>query len=129
MTLESIGFAFGRPYEGVGPGKRRTAEGIGAGSTINELLDAYGRPAETSVEGRGGGARSVPSGKTDRAAPVRHLYRSADKAVTTYFVVESDEVVRMALGRPAAIEKFLLKKPPEAAPAPGPAAPETPSQP
>jgi len=110
MTLESIGFTFGQPYEGIEPGVRRTVAGIGAGSSVNDLLGTYGRPAETSVESRGGGSRPARPGAPDPDAPVRHLYRSADSAVTTYFVVHGSEVVRMALGRPSAIERFLLKK-------------------
>lgn len=110
MTLESIGFNFGPMYEGVGPGRRRTVEGIGTGSSVNELLGTYGRPAESTVER----ALDAPPPKPGDPAPerqVRHIYKSADGSVTTYFVVQGSDVVRMVIGRPAAIGKNLQKGP------------------
>lgn len=117
MTIESIGFNFGGEYEGVKATRRRTAEGIGSGSTVNDLLGAYGRPAETAPEGRRGTpAPQAPA--PDRKAPVRYLYRSADATIATYFVVEGSLVTRMAMSRPASVERWLMKRP-----APGPGTP------
>jgi len=128
MTIESIGFNFAGLYEGVEATGRRTADGIGAGSTVNELLGAYGRPAETAPEGRRGALAPQPAAP-DRNAPVRYLYRSADATIATYFVVEGSRVMRMAMSRPASVERWILKRAepaqpaPGSAPAPGPAAP------
>ena len=116
MTIESIGFNFGAPYEGVLGGRRRTVEGIGGGSTVNDLLGSYGRPTGTSTEGPEGWPSRRKSTADDPGAPVRHHYQSADGTVTTYFVIEGHEVVRMAITRPAEMEKHLSKRPPAGAP-------------
>jgi hypothetical protein len=120
MIIESIGFNFGAPYEGVQKGRRRTVEGVGSGSTINDLLGSYGRPSETSTEGPQGWPTRRKSRTDDPNAPVRHHYQSADGTVTTYFVVEGHEVVRMAISRPAEMEKHLSKRPQAGAPQGGP---------
>ena len=109
MTVESIGFNFSDVYEGVAPGKRRTLEGIGRGSTVNELLGTYGKPAQTTPEKR------TPADKAGEER-VRHIYRSADGAVTSYFVVEGSRVLRLAMSRTASLQRFLLKRDPGSAP-------------
>jgi hypothetical protein len=109
MTIESIGFNFAGEYEGVKETRRRTAEGIGTGSTVNDLLGTYGRPAETSPESRHGALS--PQKTPDPNAPVRYLYRNSDATITTYFVVEGSLVTRMAMSRPAAVERYILKRP------------------
>jgi hypothetical protein len=118
MTVESIGFNFAEPYEGVPPGSNRTVEGIGAGSNVNELLEAYGKPAESSSEAHHGTIAPVApgQGKTGPAERIRHLYRSEDGQVATYFIVEGSRVLRMAMSRPASVQRFVLKPPAGGAP-------------
>jgi hypothetical protein len=127
MTIESIGFNFAGEYEGVKESKRRTAEGIGSGSTVNDLLGTYGRPAETAPEKRHG--TLSPQVAPDRNAPVRYLYRSADATITTYFVVEGSQVTRMAMSRPASVERWILKRPGPTPPAAPPGPEHPPAQP
>lgn len=115
MTIESIGFNFAGVYEGVEATRRRTVEGIGTGSTVNELLEAYGKPAEAAPEGRRG-ALTPQSAAPDRNAPMRYLYRNSDATIATYFVVEGAQVSRMAMSRPASVERWILKR---AEPGPG----------
>jgi hypothetical protein len=122
MTVESIGFTFGEAYEGVAGGKRRTREGIGDGSTVNDLLAAYGRPAESFPE-KTPGSLSPQSGKIDPNAPMRYLYRNEDRSVTTYFIVQGSQVLRMVTSRPALIDRFVLKRPLQEAPQGQPAQP------
>jgi len=117
MTIESIGINFAEAYEGVPASTRRTVEGIGAGSNVNELLEIYGKPAESGPEDRRSQLMPAPSGAAAPSGRVRHIYRSADGTVTTYFVVEGSRVLRMAMNRPATIGRFILK-PPAAAPPP-----------
>lgn len=117
MTIESIGFNFAEAYEGVPASTRRTVEGIGAGSNVNELLEIYGKPAESGPEDRRSPLMPAPPGAVAPSGRVRHVYRSADGTVTTYFVVEGSRVLRMAMNRPATIGRFILK-PPAAAPPP-----------
>jgi hypothetical protein len=109
MTVESIGFNFAEPYEGIPPGTWRTVEGIGGGSNVNELLQAYGKPADTKPEKRKAPAAGAPE-------RVRHVYRSRDGAVTSYFVVDGSRVLRLAMSRNASIERYILKRAPVSAP-------------
>ena len=130
MTLESIGFNFEGRYEGVEAGTRRTVEGIGAGSTVNDLLGIYGRAEQILSEGRSaapgsrGGAPPV-----DPNAPTRYVYKSKDGTVTSYFVAQGAAVVRLAMTRSASAGRYLLKRPPAPDPNQPPAAPGTPSAP
>ncbi|HEV8122377.1 MAG TPA: hypothetical protein VGQ67_15390 [Candidatus Polarisedimenticolia bacterium] len=112
MTVESIGFNFSEPYEGIPPGTWRTVEGIGGGSNVNELLEAYGKPSDTSPEKHKGPAAGAPE-------RIRHLYRSQDGAVTSYFVVEGSRVLRLAMSRTASIERYLIKRGQGSGSAPG----------
>jgi hypothetical protein len=117
MTIESIGFNFEGTYEGVAAGKRRTAEGIGPGSTINEMLGTYGKPAETASEKRHGtlapkpGAGGAAPPAPDPADPTRFIYHSADGGTVTYFVVKDAMVVRMVMNRLESIKKYLMDAP------------------
>jgi len=127
MTIESIGFNFAGEYEGVKTSTRRTTEGIGSGSTVNDLLGIYGRPAETSPESRHG--MMSPQKTPDPNGPVRYLYRSTDATITTYFVVEGSLVTRMAMSRPAAVERWILKRPVPIPPGARPGPEHPPAQP
>jgi hypothetical protein len=113
MTVESIGFNFAEPYEGVQPGASRTVEGIGTGSNVNELLEAYGRPAESGPEAHHAGVAPVmpAPGKTEAPERIRHLYRSEDGQVATYFIVEGSRVLRMAMSRPASVQRYVVRPP------------------
>ncbi|HYV84689.1 MAG TPA: hypothetical protein VFB49_02160 [Patescibacteria group bacterium] len=116
MTIESIGFNFEGTYEGVAAGRRRTVEGIGPGSTINDMLGTYGKPAETASEKRHvsltpsqpqGGAGAPPA----PADPTRYIYHSADGGTVTYFVIKDAMVVRMVINRLESIKKHLMDAP------------------
>jgi hypothetical protein len=113
MTIESIGFNFEGTYEGIAAGKRRTAEGIGPGSTINDMLGTYGKPAETASEKRHGNLAPKPGAgdaapTPDPADPTRFIYHSADGGTVTYFVVKDAMVVRMVMNRLESIKKYLM---------------------
>jgi len=119
MTIESIGFTFAQPYEGVAAGRRRTREGIGAGTTVNEMLEAYGRATDIKIE-RPKSQRGDNQAAPDPAALSQYLYRSEDGSVSTYFVVQGANVLRMAMSHPAMVERYILKRPPPDAPATDP---------
>jgi len=132
MTIESIGFNWQGTYEGVKAGTRRTAEGIGPGSNVNELLEAYGKPAEIAQESRKGALAQNTAPGPD--ATLRYLYRSADATAATFFIVKGSDVMRMATSHPASVERYILKKGPASGPAPAapavpPAKPKPPQQP
>ena len=119
MTVESIGFAFAQPYEGVAAGKRRTREGIGAGTTVNEMLESYGRAADITIE-QPKTSRSDGRTAPDPDALSRYLYRNEDGSVSTYFVVQGADILRMAMSHPAMVERYILKRPPPDSPAADP---------
>jgi hypothetical protein len=119
MTIESIGFTFAQPYEGVAAGRRRTREGIGAGTTVNEMLEIYGRASDIKIE------RPKSQHGDNQPAPApdalsQYVYRSEDGLVSTYFVVQGANVLRMAMSHPAMVERYVLKRPPPDAPATDP---------
>ena len=128
MTVESIGFNWVGTYEGVKAGTRRTSEGIGPGSNVNELLEAYGKPADIAQETRKGAL--APNQAPGPDATLRYLYRSADATAATFFIVKGSQVTRMATSHPASVERFILKKDRESGSAPKvtlvPTAPATP---
>jgi hypothetical protein len=119
MTIESIGFTFAKPYEGVAGGRRRTREGIGAGTTVNEMLEVYGRASDIKVE-RPKSQRGDGPAAPDPDALSQYIYRSEDGSVSTYFVVQGANVLRMAMSHPAMVERYVLKRPPQDAPATDP---------
>lgn len=124
MTVESIGFNWVGAYEGVQSGNRRTKEDIGAGSTVNELLEAYGKPADIAQESRKGSLS--PQQPPGPDATLRYLYRSADATSATFFIVKGSQVMRMATSHPASVDRYILKR--GAAPATAaPAAPQAPA--
>jgi len=125
MTVESIGFNWVGAYEGVRAGNRRTREDIGPGSNVNELLEAYGKPADIAQETHKG--TLAPQQAPGPDAMLRYLYRSADSTAATFFIVKGSQVMRMATSHPASVERYILKKGQAPAPAPkGTAAPATP---
>jgi hypothetical protein len=116
MTIESIGFNFEGTYEGIAAGKRRTTEGIGPGSTVNDMLGTYGKPAETASEKQHGNltppqARGGAAAAPAPADPTRYIYHSADGGTVTYFVVKDTMVVRMVINRLESIKKHLMDAP------------------
>src|SRR2546422_7394017 len=50
LKLASVGFNLDGVHEGMTEGRFRTSKGIGKGSTVNDLLEAYGEPAEILAE-------------------------------------------------------------------------------
>lgn len=113
LTLASVGFNFDETYEGVQAGDYRTREGIGRGSTVNDLLGTYGPPETVAGERSPSSAlrRSSPPG--DRDGPKKYTYASPDGKVKTYIVVEGYRVMRLVVNDLAPLKQYLLKTPPE----------------
>ena len=112
LRVASVGFNFEETYQGVSEAGYRTNKGIGKGSTVNDLLEAYG-PAEI------GGERSQPpalrrrSPPEDPNAPRKYQYASPDGSVKTYFVVEGARVLRVVINHLAPLDKHILKNRPK----------------
>ena len=130
--VASAGFNLDGVYEGMREGLYRTAEGIGKGSTVNDLLAAYGQPADIvdPSAGRGRG-RSAPA---PPGAPKLYQYPREDGAVTTSFVIQSDMVVRIVINDLEPLNRHILRRqspeaPPPAGATPPDPAPEAPQEP
>lgn len=106
----SVGFNFEGTYEGVGESGFRTIEGIGKGSTVNDLLGTYGR-AEITGEGPKNPLRlRRPNAPQDPNGPKKYLFASDDGSVKTYFQSEGALVVRMVINHIDLIDRYLLKR-------------------
>jgi len=46
LKIASVGFNVDGVHNGVSEGNFRTGKGIGKGSTVNDVLEAYGQPVE-----------------------------------------------------------------------------------
>jgi hypothetical protein len=130
MKVASVGFNWREGHEGLAECAYRTREGIGKGSTVNDLLGTYGRPLKVTRErsttpSQGRDARRQdpnPSGRD------QYWYRNADDTVTTYFVVDGAQVERVIINHLAPLDRHVLKRvPEEAAPSPTPASQPSPS--
>ncbi len=113
LKVASIGFNFDQTYLGAKEGAFRTREGIGKGSTINDLLGTYGRPAEIGGEHTTNPKMRRTPQKDDPDAPKNYYYVGTDGATKTYFVVQYDRVLRVVVYDIAPLERHLLKRPPE----------------
>ncbi len=113
LKVASVGFNFDQSYMGAKEGDFRTREGIGKGSTVNDLLGTYGRPAEISGERSGKPLLRRGAQNDDPDAPKKYQYASADGATKSYFVVQHDRVLRVVINDLAPLNRHLLKHPPE----------------
>jgi hypothetical protein len=120
VRVVSAGFNLDGVYEGMREGPYRTAEGIGKGSTVNDLLGAYGQPADIVDPSAGRGRRKAAPAPGD---PRLYQYPSEDGAVTTSFVIQADMVVRIVINDLEPLNRHVLKRTPPAAPLPAPATP------
>ena len=120
FRVASVGFNLEGIYEGIGEGEWRTEADIGKGSTVNDLLAAYGQPADIIDKG----ARRRPGSRPAPDTPKLYQYRNDDGTVSTSFVVQSNRVVRIVVNHLEPLERHLLRRSPtEPAPVPGGSAP------
>lgn len=109
LKVGSIGFNLGGTYQGVAQGSYKTDKGISIGSSVNELVEAYGRPYR--ISGERVARRGVPldGGEMDPNAPQKYWYRNEDETVTTYFEIQRNIVVRVVINLLASIEEHIIK--------------------
>ena len=110
MQVISVGFNFEGTYEGVGESGYRTSEGIGKGSTVNDLLGIYGRAEITGSGRKNSMQRRNPNAPPDPNEPKKYLFASDDGSVKTYFQSEGARVVRMVINHLALIDQYILKR-------------------
>ena len=108
LKIASVGFNFDGVYEGVAEGRFRTSKGIGKGSTVNDLLEAYGQPAEILGARTPGTLKTRPA-PDDPAAAQMYQYKSEDGAVTTYFLVQGNLVRRLVVNELKPLQDHVVK--------------------
>jgi hypothetical protein len=108
LKIASVGFNLDGVYEGMSEGDFRTSKGIGKGSTVNDLLDAYGQPTEILGERpRGALRRNVPL--EDASVPKLYQYASQDGSVKTNFLVQDHQVKRLIMNDLAPLDRHVVK--------------------
>ena len=117
LKLASVGFVLDETYQGVSPGDFKSAKGIGRGSTVNDLLEAYGQPSQISGEGPRPSPLNRPSKPDDPGAPKKYQYTSPDGSVTTYFVGKANMVTRIVVNHLAPLDRYVIKRRPGEPPA------------
>ena len=112
LKLASVGFNLEGSYEGLAEGDYRTRQGIGKGSTVNDLLGAYGKPVDILGE-RPRGALRRPRPGGDASARQKYLYANADGSVRTYFLVENSRVTRVVVNDLGPLDQHIVKASPK----------------
>jgi hypothetical protein len=108
LKVASVGFNFDGAYEGIAEGDFRTSKGIGKGSTVNDLLEAYGQPVEVLGE-KPRGALSRGTQMEDASVPKMYQYKSDDGSVKTFFLVENHQVRRVVVNDLTPLQEHIVK--------------------
>ncbi len=108
LKLASVGFNLDGVHEGMTEGRFRTSKGIGKGSTVNDLLEAYGEPGEILAE-KPRGALKRKVNLEDPAVPKMYQYASEDGSVKTFFLVEGHQVKRVVVNHLAPLDEHIVK--------------------
>ena len=114
LAVASLGFNLDGDYQGVAEGNFRTDRGLRKGSTVNDLLSAYGKPAEIVSDRTARRALRRRPDFSEEEVPQLYQYRSDDGSVTTSFVVQDNRVVRVVINALEPLRNHIVKrKPPE----------------
>ncbi|HEV8701177.1 MAG TPA: hypothetical protein VGV60_07900 [Candidatus Polarisedimenticolia bacterium] len=108
LKVASVGFNLEGAYEGMSEGHFRTGKGIGKGSTVNDLLEAYGPPIDL-MSARPRGVAPRADANVDPSVPRKYQYVNESGSVRTYFSVENYRVTRIVVNELAPLERHLLK--------------------
>ncbi len=112
LKVASVGFNFEETYLGAREGKYRTREGIGKGSTVNDLLGTYGKPVAITTERGPKPSPQQSAPRDDSGGPKKYQYANPDGTIKTYFVVQGYRVVRAVVNDLAPLAAHVLKNPP-----------------
>src|ERR1051325_3705865 len=108
LKVASIGFNLDGDYEGIGEAPYRTLKGIGKGSTVNDLLEAYGQPADVlGQQPRGPLHRDKRTEDPD--SPQMYQYKKEDGSVLTFFLVQGHMVRRLVVNDLDPLDKHVVK--------------------
>jgi hypothetical protein len=112
LRVASVGFIFDGAYQGSREGGYRTREGIGKGSTVNDLLERYGKPAQVTGDRGTTPALTTPGKIENTSGGKKYQYASPDRKIKTYFVVEGSRITRVVINEIESLDTHLLKRAP-----------------
>jgi len=108
LKVASIGFNLDGVDDGVAETPYRTGKGIGKGSTVNDLLEAYGQPFEVLGEQpRGTLRRRVPVDSP--SLPKMYQYKNEDGGIKTFFLVQDHLVRRLVVNDLQPLDQHVVK--------------------
>src|SRR5437867_2375415 len=90
----------------------RTSQGIGKGSTVNDVLGAYGKPVDILGE-RPRGPERRPRPGADPPTRQKYQYANPDDTVRTYFLVDQSRVTQVVINDLRPLQEHILKAPPK----------------
>src|SRR5262245_55742423 len=108
LKVASIGFNMDGAHEGIVEGKFRTRQGIGKGSTVNDVLETYGQPVEILAEKPKGALQRKPE-PDNPAVPKMYQYANEDGSIKTYFLIVDHLVKRVVVNQLAPLDKHVVK--------------------
>jgi hypothetical protein len=108
LKLASVGFNLDGAHEGIVEGKFRTRQGIGKGSTVNDVLETYGQPVEILGEQPRSGLKRTPAPE-DPSVPKMYQYANEDGSIKTYFLIVDHLVKRIVVNHLAPLDQHIVK--------------------
>jgi hypothetical protein len=116
LKVATAGFNLEGTYEGVSECGCATREGIGKGSTVNDLLGTYGPPREIVGPRVTNPLMKRRPEPEDPHAPKRYQYSSPDGLRTTSFVVQDARVLRVVVYDLEPMNRHVLRRRPAGEP-------------
>jgi len=108
LKVASIGFNLDGAYDVMAETPYRTGKGIGKGSTVNDLLEAYGQPFEVLGQEPRGALRKRPAVESP-SAPKMYQYKSEDGGIKTFFLVQDHLVRRLVVNDLQPLDQHVVK--------------------
>jgi hypothetical protein len=108
LKVASIGFNLDGVYEGMAETPYRTGKGIGKGSTVNDLLEAYGQPIDVLGEQPRSALHKTPPIDSPSVAKM-YQYKNEDGAIKTFFLVQDHLVRRVVVNDLLPLDEHVVK--------------------
>src|SRR5262245_9999837 len=108
LRVASIGFNLDGAQEGIMEGKFRTRQGIGKGSTVNDVLATYGQPVEILAATPKNPLQRKPE-PDDPSVPKMYQYANEDGSIKTYFLIVDHLVKRVVVNHLAPLDQHVVK--------------------
>lgn len=108
LKVASIGFNVDGAHEGILESKYRTRQGIGKGSTVNDVLETYGQPVDILGEKPKSPLQRKPE-PDDPSVPKMYQYANEDGSVKTYFLIVNHMVKRIVVNQLGPLDEHIVK--------------------